>query len=490
VYATRTFVVSLLLGSIVTILSGLAPAVRATRVAPIYAAKGGVLQRVRSRRGTIVGGVLLAAAAFLLGYAVTGDRLGSGTSLLALAFGALALISGAAGVASRLVAALASIVGWPSRRFGGSAGALASENAVRNPARTASTAAALMIGLALVSFVAVLGKGVHDSASTAISSQVRAPWVVTSKNGWSGFPVSAGTAAAHAPGVTKATSIRADRGLIGRVQVNVDGVDPATIGGLYDFRWKRGSTDATLRELDGDGALIKESFAKKNHIALGDRFLLLSPSGDPVSLRAVGFYQPPRIAELLGGVVIGQRTFDATFPRPQNGYTLLDGSPTKRGLEQALAGFPDTKVQTGSEFVKNQTSFINSLLNLLYVLLALSIVISLVGMINTLVLSVYERTREIGMLRAVGMSRRQTRRMVRHESVVTALIGAGIGLPVGVLLAAAVTHALGRFGVSFELSWGSLVLFTVVAIGAGIVAAIAPARRAAKLNVLAALQYE
>jgi putative ABC transport system permease protein len=336
----------------------------------------------------------------------------------------------------------------------------------------------------------VLGKGVHDSANTAISSQVRSPWVVTSKNGWSGFPIAAGTAAAHAPGVTQASSIRADRGLLGKVQVNVDGVDPATIGGLYDFQWKRGSSAATLRELDGDGALIKESFAQKNHIALGDRFLLLSPSGDPVSLRAVGFYQPPRIAELLGGVVIGQRTFDATFPRAQNGYTLLAGTPTKAGLQKALAAFPDTKVQTQSEFVKNQTSFINSLLNLLYVLLALSIVISLVGMINTLVLSVYERTREIGMLRAVGMSRRQTRRMVRHESVVTALIGAGIGLPVGVLLAAAVTHALGRFGVSFQLSWPSLALFTVVAILAGIVAAIAPARRASKLNVLAALQYE
>jgi putative ABC transport system permease protein len=218
--------------------------------------------------------------------------------------------------------------------------------------------------------------------------------------------------------------------------------------------------------------------------------VLLSPSGDPLSLRVVGFYQPSRIAEMLGGVVISQRSFDATFPRAQNGYTLIDGNPTQAGLEKALAAFPDTKVETRDAFVKSATSFMSSLLNLLYVLLALSVVISLFGMINTLVLSVYERTREFGMLRAVGMSRRQARRMVRHESVVTALIGAGLGLPVGVVLAAAVTHALSRFDVQFAVSIPSLAAFTVVAIGAGIVAAIAPARRASRLNVLAALQYE
>jgi putative ABC transport system permease protein len=449
-----------------------------------------MFQKARSRRGTIVGALLLAVGVFLLGYAVTGERLGSGSSLLALAFGALALISGAAGVASRLVGGLAAVLGWPSRRFGGAAGALASQNAVRNPARTASTAAALMIGLALVSFVAVLGKGVHDSMNNAIHQQVSAPWIVTSQNGWSGYPIAAGEAAAHAPGVTRASSIRSDRGLIGKVQVNVNGVDPRTIGGLYHFDWRNGSSDATLAQLNEGGALIKQSFAKKNHIAIGDRFLLLSPSGDPVSLQAVGYFQPPRIAELLGGVVIGQQTFDATFPRAQDGFTLLAGNPSQSGLNRALAAFPDTKAQTQAQFVKSETSFMNSLLNLLYVLLALSVVISLIGMINTLVLSVYERTREIGMLRVVGMSRRQTRRMVRHESVVTALIGAGIGLPLGVVLAAAVTHALSRFGVSFAISVPSLVAFTVVAIVAGILAAIAPARRASRLNVLAALQYE
>ncbi|MES1248671.1 MAG: ABC transporter permease [Actinomycetota bacterium] len=491
VYATHTFVVSLLLGVVVTVLAGVVPAVRATRGAPIAAARGGLPQKVRSRRATIVGVVLLALAAFLLGYAVTGNRLGSGSSLLALALGALALITGTAGVASRLVSTLAWLFGAPARRWGGAAGRIASENAVRNPQRTASTAAALMIGIALVSFVAVLGKGVHDSMNNAISGQFPAQWIVTSKNGWSGYPVSAGAALAKAPGVARSTEIRGDRGLIGDTQVNVNGVDPSTVDGLYRFGWKRGTTAAALAELQSGGAILKETFAKKNHLTqLGQRFVLLGSSGKRVALHVAGFYESSRIAELLGGVIVAQREFDAAFPRAMDQFTLIDGTPTKAALQRSLAVFPDTKVQTHDEFVKNQTSFMNSILNLLYVLLALSVVVSLFGMINTLVLSVWERTREVGMLRAIGLSRRQTRRMIRQESVVTGLIGAGLGLPVGLVLAYAVTHALSRFGVAFELQATTLVKFLVIGVAAGVLAAVAPARRASRLNVLAALQYE
>jgi ABC-type antimicrobial peptide transport system permease subunit len=157
-------------------------------------------------------------------------------------------------------------------------------------------------------------------------------------------------------------------------------------------------------------------------------------------------------------------------------------------LSNALATFPDAKVQTEKQFKKQQERGINILLNLLYVLLSLSIVISLFGIVNTLVLTVFERTREIGMLRAVGMTRRQTRRMIRHESIVTALIGATLGIPLGVVLALLVSQAIGFF--AFAIPWGTLVVFVIAAIVVGLLAAIFPARRASRLNVLEALQYE
>ena len=489
VYATRTVVISLVLGVLVTVLAGFVPALRATRVPPIAAVREGAVIERKRRLGPVAGVVLFGIASALIAYATLGGHLGSGKSLLALAGGTLLGLLGVAGFAPVLVTTLASAVGLPARRLGGAAGRLATDNATRNPARTAATAAALMIGLALVSFVAVLGKGVHGSVDRAINKQVTSDWVVTSQNGWSAFTADAGRAAAKAPGVTLASDIRSDRGRIGTANVTVNGVDPATIARVYRFDWKRGS-DATLAKLDGHGAVVKQAFAKKHGLAVGDRFVLRSSAGQPVTLTVVGIVQPPRVAELLGGVVISQRAFDRTFARPSNSLTLINGSPTQAGLDKALAAFPDAKAQTKAAYVKAQSSFIDTMLNLLYVLLALSVVVSLFGMVNTLVLSVFERTRELGMLRAVGMTRRQARRMVRHESIITALIGAALGLPLGIMLAAAVTHALGKYGVTFSVPVASLVVFAVAAMIAGVLAAIAPARRASRLNVLEALQYE
>jgi putative ABC transport system permease protein len=346
-----------------------------------------------------------------------------------------------------------------------------------------------MIGLALVSFVAVLAKGVHGSVDNAVRSQFTSDYVVTSQNGWTPFPVGAGDTLANVPGVSRATNIRSDRALVGKQQATVNSIDPRTIGGLYNFEWTHGS-DATLAQLDGHGAVLKKGFANGANLHVGDTFTLKTSTLKPLRLKVVGIFQPPRLAELLGGVVISQESFDRNFPRPLNSYTLISGTASANALKRAVASFPDVKVSTRDQFVKGQSSFLTTLLNMLYVLLALSVIVSLFGMINTLILSVYERTRELGMLRAVGMTRRQARRMVRHESVVTALIGAALGLPLGILLAAAVSHSLSQYGVAFSLPWVSLGGFTAVAILAGIIAAIAPARRASRLNVLSALQYE
>ena len=232
------------------------------------------------------------------------------------------------------------------------------------------------------------------------------------------------------------------------------------------------------------------SFPGAGNAAVGDRIAFLTPAGKEVEAVVRGVYaKHGDLDQLLGEVVLSQDAFDKSFPRPGDMLTLVEAGSTA-ALEQSLAAFPDAKLQTGDEFIASWTAWLGDVMNLFYVLLALSVIVSLFGMVNTLVLAVFERTRELGMLRAVGMTRRQARRMIRQESVITALIGAALGLPLGVALAALVTESLSEFGVSFSLPVGPLAVFTVVAIVAGMLAAIAPARRAARLNVLEALQYE
>jgi len=202
---------------------------------------------------------------------------------------------------------------------------------------------------------------------------------------------------------------------------------------------------------------------------------------------------PPKGGSPFGDITISAQRFDREYPNPQNLFTFLKTrggvtDETTARLKQALVRFPDAKIQTQTQFIKVQERGINLLLELLYVLLSLSIVISLFGIVNTLVLTVFERTREIGMLRAVGMTRRQVRNMIRHESIITALLGATLGIPIGVVLALMVGKAIDY--PAFTIPWGTLIVFVVAAVIAGLVAAIFPARRAGRLNILEALKYE
>jgi len=435
--------------------------------------------------------MLLGLAVIVQGLFASGS---AGSVLVALAAGTLLLFIGVALVSSYVVRPLVSIVGRPARAFGGAAGRLAVANSVRNTGRTAATAAALMIGLALIAFVATLGEGLRNSVKDALGKQVKADYVLTpSSSGNMSFPTQTAPALAGAHGVEVVSAVRSDRANAFGASTAVGGVDPATIGAVYRFAWKSGS-DVALSHL-GDGAIVDSSYASKHHLAVGSRFTLQAPNGTTRQVTVAATYDPPQADPVLPSVVISQLEFDSTFPTPQDAqaFVKVAGGPSaamSAELKRALTAYPDAKIQTRTAWVTAQGKSFDQVLDLFYVLLALSVIISVFGMINTLVLAVFERTRELGMLRSIGMSRRQMRRMIRHESIVTALIGATLGLPLGVLLAALTTRALGSLGIGFHLPGQQLASFVLLAVVAGIGAAVLPARRAARLNVLRALQYE
>lgn len=497
VVASRTVVISLLVGTVITLVAGVVPAIRATRIPPITAVReGAVLPKSRlAPYKPFIAGALVLLALLLLGDGLFASS-GAKSVLIPLGAGTLLLFLGIAMVSSALVRPLAALVGQPARRFGGAAGRLAAENSVRNPGRTATTAAALMIGLALVTFVATLSKGLQRSDVDALNRQAKSDYVVSagtnSDNGL--FSAAAGQALAASPGVTVASSVRNDSARVFGKTASVSGIDGATIARVYHFTWTNGS-NSSLPQLGTTGAIVDRSYAKTHHLVIGSPLTLETAVAVKRTFVVKGVYNPPKIDSIFSGILIAQTAFDRTFPQPKNAFTFLDvrggaGASATAALKHVLASFPATTVQTTPTWISKRAASANQILDIFYVLLALSVIVSLFGMINTLILTVFERTRELGMLRAVGMTRIQMRRMVRHESVITALIGAALGLPLGVFLAALVTRGLSSYDVGFHLPLVSLLIFALIAVLAGTLAAVLPARRSARLNVLEALQYE
>jgi putative ABC transport system permease protein len=493
VFAKRTIVVALLVGIVVTMLAALRPAIRATRVPPISAVReGAVLPVSRFARFSAQAALLTIGGSvglMLVGLFVSG--LSTAQRLLALGVGAAAVFLGVAMLAKTLVPPLARVLGWPATEIGGAAGELARGNAMRNPQRTASTASALMIGLALVTLVSVLAAGLKTTFESSVNALFKGDYAVTATDNFSPISIAPANALNKVPGVTVVSGVRAGDGKAFGHRIGVTGVS-GDITKVITVKWQSGS-QAVPGRLGENGAFVSKDYAKNHHLSVGSPLAVEVPSGKTLHLVLRGIFAPPKGGSPYGDVTISTQRFDAEYQNPQNVYAFVDiaGGVTAVNttkLKKALAAFPDAKIATESQFKKNQEQGINTLLNLLYVLLSLSIVISLFGIVNTLVLTVFERTRELGMLRAIGMTRRQVRRMIRHESIVTALIGAALGIPVGVVLALMVGKAI-KYP-AFTIPVGTLVLFVLAAIVAGLVAAIFPARRAGRLNVLEALQYE
>jgi putative ABC transport system permease protein len=485
---TRTVIVALGLGIGITLIASLSPARRATRIAPVAALREGATlpPRLGARRPAIPMTIVVVSAVLLIAGALGVGSLG--TTMLLVGVGALGLFLGVIMIASRLVRPLAKLVGGPARRLGGPPGRLASSNATRNTTRTATTAGALMIGLALVALVATIASSSRASYRNADEKAVSADYVVTSKSGFDTIPPGAGQSVARVPGVKSVSAVRHDEAKAFGSKVTVEGIAP-NFADTVHTDWSQGS-DAVIPRLGAQGAIVTKGYAEDHGLRIGSPLTLTTSNGRPVPARVAAISDPE--GDLTGDVLISQASFDAHFPRPSDMYVFVrtaDGtsSAVTEGIERAIGGFPEVDSHTRSGWLDFRGKDAQQFIMMLYVLLALSVIVSLFGMVNALVLTVFERTREIGMMRAVGMTRRQVRRMVRHESIITALIGAGLGLPLGVAIAGAMASALDT---PFVLPVGPLVIFTIVAVIAGVLAAIAPARRASRLNVLNALHYE
>ena len=495
VFATRTIIVSLLVGTIVTLVASVRPARRATRVPPIAAVReGSVLPPSRwARYGPATSLTVLVLAIVLVSVGALGSGIATGPRLLLIGVGVLLLFIGVSMNASKVVRPLAAVLGAPARTIGGAPGLLARDNATRNPARTASTASALMIGLALVTFVAIFGQGIRSSFEGAVNELFVADYALTSTNTFTPIEAEAGKVLVGKPGIEDVTAIRAGSARYLGGNNDLTAVQP-NLNEDVKMDWTQGS-DSVPGQLGLDGFFASKNYVKDHHLTLGSPVALEFPSGKKTTVRLKGVWDEPKGGSPFAHITISTTLFDKFVPRPRDEMVLANtpGGVTDANtarLDKAVSGFADAKVQTRDEFKSNFEAPINRLLNLLYALLALSVIVSLVGIINTLVLTVFERTRELGMLRAVGMTRRQVRMMIRYESIVTSLMGAALGLAVGLFLAALITHALSSQGIVFAVPWLQLVYFVLAAILVGVLAAIVPARRASHLNVLQALQYE
>jgi putative ABC transport system permease protein len=395
----------------------------------------------------------------------------------------------------RLVPVLARVAGWPLERLRRLTGRLARENAQRNPSRTAITAAALMIGLALVTFVTVFAAGLKSSVAQVVDENFAGGLVIQNSDGFRPIPNGAATAARKVPGVARVATIRSAQAKLvaGGAGAGVSAPTP-DIESAVDVEWKKGGPPA-LRHLTSRQAILSDSFASEHNLEVGDSVRLLSQTGKRPRFEVVGTFDSK--LGVFGSVLVTQAVLARDFDQTQD---TIDFIETRPGADAAAVqavltkgveiGFPTAEVLNQQELKESREEQVDQLVNLVYVLLGLAIVISLFGIGNTLALSIHERTRELGMLRAIGMARRQVRTMIRYESVITALIGAILGMVLGVVFAALIAQPLKDEGFTLSYPIGSLVVLLVFAGLAGVLAAIAPARRAARLDVLEALHYE
>lgn len=507
ILASRTIIVALVIGIGVTLVSALAPALRAARIPPVAAMRPEMgFESRSSRRRLVVGGVVTVLAIALLGlglFARPGGTLGTiGLS----AIGAVMLFLGVASLSATfakpaslgigaVLRRISPIVSWPFKalRRGDAGGSelppeLGRQNAARAPRRTAATASALMIGLALVSTFSVVASSVKSTFSKQLSKGVQADYLLSDQS-FQGFSPELATKVAALPQIDSVTPFR-----FTQFQVNGDGkaasaVDPATFGRQFNI----GLRDGSIEAMADDGVLVQKDPAKDLNLKVGDPLTLTWQNGTTTNAKVAGIFDD---AGIVGNWVVSIKTLEKATPTAAPRDTLVsaklkDGADpvaARTGIEAAASGYPQVRIEDQAEFRQRQIGQINQLLAIINGMLALAILIALLGIANTLALSVFERTRELGLLRAVGMSRRQMKRTIRWEAVIVAVFGALLGIAIGTPLGAALSSALPKTIIDgITVPFGQLVTLLGVALVAGVVAAYFPARRAARMNVLDAI---
>ncbi|MGH2864530.1 MAG: ABC transporter permease [Solirubrobacteraceae bacterium] len=513
VLEARTVIVSLGVGILITVLAGFFPAMRATRVPPMAAMREGVAippRRLPTRRMLIIRFVLYVAVVVALRILVGGGAAAVAFVVLALRLVRLMVRLRRGGerparhyrVIPALGRAIGLLVSWR-----GITGRLARENSVRQPGRTLVTALALTVGLGLVAFISVLAAGTKATITQTVDRSFAGNLIVQNSNsGEGGIPAAIAPALRSIHGVGAVTAIAFTKGRVRDLsqpgapviaeKSPLTAIEPGSFNRMYKVEWEHGSA-ATIASLEQRGTVLTKKFASAHHLSVGQRLLVLTSSGHQVTLTVRGIIKEEAVG-LFSNLTISRRLATTAFGQEEDGVDFLAYAPGANAAEaqhsiDALlrSRFPQTHAQTAAEYTREVSNSVNKLLLLVYVLLALSVLVSLFGIVNTLVLSIYERTHELGMMRAIGASRRQIRQMIRYESLITGLIGGVLGLVVGVIGAILVaTLALSGSGYVVSIPVGTLCLLLIAAGFAGLLAAQLPARRAAKLDVLGALTSE
>ena len=490
VFKAGTADAGLVVGFVVTVLAGIIPAVQASRVAPLAAMRDVALDRTdTSRRRAVVGAVLIGLGVVIVLSAVVG---GATNVLPRAGLGALLTIVGFVVFGPVAARPASGALGTPLARLRGITGSLARENAMRNPRRTSGTAAALMVGVGVVTLFTVFAASLKASVSHSVSRSFGGDVVVRVPGfGDGGLAPQLADAIGRVPGVERAVGAGGGIALVGGTGEQLIIADPARLEGVLDV----GVVGGDFTRLGPQDLAVSKASADARHFKVGQSVPVFFTDGSQAQFRVGAIYDH---ADVVGNYFMSRSAWQ---PHAVQDLDFLDLVKLKAGADVKTAkvavqqlvkpyGAPD--VQDRQEYINSVAGNVNRLLNFVYVLLFLAIVIALMGIANTLSLSVYERTRELGLLRAVGETRGQVRSMVRWESVIVSVFGTVGGLLIGVFLGWALVQAAshGQEVNRFAAPFIQLVAVLLVGALAGVLAGWRPARRAARLDVLQAIATE